>query len=134
MLTSKLRARLAGIAATLDPVVMLGRGGASDGVREALAAALDIHELVKLRFGDFQGEKKELARELAASTGSELVRVIGNVAVFWKRNPDPEKRKVALDDEPLVPEGKPRRHGGTEEEKKRSGGSRPGPRRKRGSK
>jgi len=133
MLTSKLRARLAGLAATLDPVVMLGRSGASEGVREALAAALDSHELVKLRFGDFQGEKKELARDLAAATGSELVRVIGNVAVFWKRNPDPDKRKVALDDEPPVPEGKPRRHVGTDEEKK-SGGSRPGPRRKRGSK
>ncbi len=102
MLTSKLRARLAGIAATLDPVVILGRGGASEGVREALAAALESHELVKLRFGDFQGEKKELARDLAAATGAELVRVIGNVAVFWKRNPDPEKRKVALEAEPPI--------------------------------
>jgi len=99
MLTSKLRARLAGLAAKLDPVVMLGRSGASEGVREALAAALESHELVKLRFGDFQGEKKELARDLAAATGSELVRVIGNVAVFWKRNPDPEKRKIALEAE-----------------------------------
>jgi RNA-binding protein YhbY len=25
------------------------------------------------------------------------VRVIGNTAIFWKRNPDPEKRKVELD-------------------------------------
>lgn len=134
MLTSKLRARLAGLAATLDPVVMLGRSGASEGVREALAAALDAHELVKLRFGDFQGEKKVLALDLAAATGAELVRVIGNVAVFWKRNPDPDRRKVALDDEPLVPAGKPRRHGGTEEEKKRSRVLKPGPRRTRGSK
>ena len=100
MLTSKERARLAGLAAKLDPVVMLGRGGASEGVRDTLAEALDHHELVKLRFADFKGEKKELALELAAATGADLVRVIGNVAVFWKRNPDPDKRKVALDAEP----------------------------------
>lgn len=97
MLTSKQRAALASLATKLDPVVRLGKAGAADGVAAALERALADHELVKLRFVDFKGEKKELARSLAEATGSELVRVIGNVAVFYKEQPDPERRIIKLD-------------------------------------
>lgn len=97
MLTSKQRAALASLAAKLDPVVRLGKAGAAGGVSAALMRALADHELVKLRFVDFKGEKKELARSLAESTGSELVRVIGNVAVFYKEQPDPERRAIKFD-------------------------------------
>ena len=97
MLTSKQRSRLASLASALDPVVMLGRGGASEGVSGALDRALSDHELVKMRFVDFKGERKELALELAKGAGAELVRVIGNVAVLYRRNRDPEKRRIDLD-------------------------------------
>jgi RNA-binding protein len=97
MLSSKQRARLAGIAQTKDCLVTLGRAGAAPELVERLAVLLAQHELVKLRFGDHTDSKRELAEGLARGTGSELVRLIGNVAVFWKRSPDPEKRKVEID-------------------------------------
>lgn len=96
MLTSKQRATLASLATKLDPIVRLGKAGAADGVSSALERALADHELVKLRFVDFKGEKKELARALAEGSGAELVRVIGNVAVFYKEQPDPERRTIEL--------------------------------------
>lgn len=72
----------------------LGKAGASEAVIAQLAALLAHHELVKLKFIDFKGEKKEISDELAAATQAELVRVIGNTAVFFRQNPDPEKRKI----------------------------------------
>ncbi|HPE35807.1 MAG TPA: YhbY family RNA-binding protein [Spirochaetales bacterium] len=97
MLNSKQRARLASLAATLDPVVRLGKAGADDGVAATLDKALADHELVKLRFVDFKDDRKELSRALAERCAAELVRVIGNVAVFYRQSPDPDKRTIALD-------------------------------------
>ncbi len=97
MLTSKQRAKLASLASTMDPLVHLGKAGAAEGVSSALDRALADHELVKLRFVDFKGERRELAAQLAEKNRAELVRVIGNVAVLYRRNPDPEKRKIELD-------------------------------------
>ena len=97
MLTSKQRARLASLAAGLDPIVHLGKAGAADGVAKALDEALEHHEMVKLRFVDFKGSRRELADDLAARSRAELVRVIGNVAVLYRRNPDPDKRVVELE-------------------------------------
>jgi len=94
MLTSKQRAHLSSLANTLDPVVFLGKAGAVAGVEQALDRALTDHELVKLRFVDFKGERKELAQKLADQTGADLVRVIGHVAIMYRQSPDPEKRVI----------------------------------------
>jgi RNA-binding protein len=96
MLTSKQRAHLAGLATKLDPIVYLGKAGAAAGVSEALERALSDHELVKLRFVDFKGERNELARQLAQQSGAELIRVIGNVGVFYRQQPDVKKRKIEI--------------------------------------
>jgi len=96
MLTSKQRAALSGMANDLNPVVFLGKAGAADGVYEALDKALTDHELIKLRFVDFKGERKELARQLAEKAGADLVRVIGHVAIMYRQSPDPEKRVIKL--------------------------------------
>jgi RNA-binding protein len=96
MLSSKERGRLAGIAGNLECLVTLGRAGASPQLAVRLSELLAQHELVKLRFGDFKEDRRELSRSLAEATDSEVVRVIGNVAIFWKRNPDPDSRVVEL--------------------------------------
>ncbi len=98
MLSSKQRGRLAGISQTMGCLVSLGKAGASPALVRRLSALLDRHELVKLRFGDRKESRRELAAFLAENTGSEVVRTIGNVAVFWKRNSDPAKRRIELGD------------------------------------
>jgi len=96
MLTSKQRAQLSSLANELNPVVFLGKAGAAEGVHEALDKALTDHELIKLRFVDFKGERKDLAVQLAEKAGAELVRVIGHVAIMYRQSPDPEKRTIKL--------------------------------------
>jgi RNA-binding protein len=85
------------MAQTRGCLVALGRAGASPELAGRLAVLLAQHELVKVRLGDHPDSKRGLAADLARATGGELVRLIGNVAVYWKQNPDPDKRKIQMD-------------------------------------
>ena len=85
--TSKVRATLRSKAQGLDPVVMVGRDGITEGVVAALDAALTDHELVKVRFQDFKELAKDLSKDLAQRTDSLLVSTTGFTAVFYRKNP-----------------------------------------------
>ena len=84
-LASKTRALLRSKAQSLNPVVMVGHDGISEGVIEALDKALDDHELVKVRFQDFKDSTKILAQELEKATSSDLVATTGFSAVFYRK-------------------------------------------------
>ena len=86
--TSKVRATLRSKAQSLDPVVMVGRDGITEGVVAALDAALTDHELVKVRFQDFKELAKDLSKDLAQRTDSLLVSTTGFTAVFYRKNPE----------------------------------------------
>ncbi len=85
---------LRGLAHGLRPLVLVGKKGVTGELVRSVDSALDDHELVKVRFLEFKDEKKGLAQEIAGKTGSELVGLIGNIAVFFRRHPDPAKRKI----------------------------------------
>jgi RNA-binding protein len=94
-LSGKQVRRLRALGHSLEPVVLIGKEGLSDGVTAAVAQALATHELIKVRLG--QGAKDDrhaAAEELAAATDSELVQVLGKVILLYK--PDPEEPKLEL--------------------------------------
>ena len=95
-LMSNQRSYLIKMAQHIKPVVYVGKAGVAEAVSKSLTEALGHHELVKVRFIVFKPEKNELALRLAADTGSQIVRIIGNVAIFYREHPDPEKRKYQL--------------------------------------
>jgi len=80
----------------LKPVVMVGRNGVSEQLIASVDAALKDHELIKVKFLDFKEEKKEISEEIAAVTKSEVVGIIGNIAIFYRQHPQPEMRKIKL--------------------------------------
>ncbi|HON13813.1 MAG TPA: YhbY family RNA-binding protein [Treponema sp.] len=96
MLTSKQRSFLSGLAASLQPTVMIGKEGLSEGVVRALQNELNVRELVKLRFIASKEDRLSFSEQLAQEAGAELVRVIGNVAIFYKMAEDAEKRTITL--------------------------------------
>jgi RNA-binding protein len=71
-------------AQRLDAAVKLGHAGMSDAFLKSMEEALAAHELVKMKFSDFKEEKKTLAPEIADRTHSELITLVGNVAVFFR--------------------------------------------------
>lgn len=90
------RKHLRGLAHDLKPVVMIGKNGVAETVLKSIDQALNDHELIKVKFLDFKSEKKILAAKIAEHCGSELAGLIGNIAIFYRRHKDPEKRQVEL--------------------------------------
>ena len=88
--------KLKALAQRMDPTTKVGRAGLSDGFLRSLDELLSLHEIVKVKFTEFKEEKKTLAPQLAEKTSSHLVMLVGNVAVVYRQNPDPEKRKVVF--------------------------------------
>lgn len=83
-------------AQKLKPIVYVGKAGPESGVVRLLSEALAHHELVKVKFNDFKEKKREITAHLAHEAGADVVQIIGNVAVLYKMQTDPEKRRVEL--------------------------------------
>lgn len=83
-LTSKQRKELEKIAHDLQPVVIVGGAGVTDGVMDMVDNSLEAHELIKVRFNEYKDEKKELTQQLCEKTDATLVRIIGNVAILYR--------------------------------------------------
>jgi RNA-binding protein len=95
-LTNRQLSQLKGMGQLLEPVLKVGHAGLSDGFIASLNQALNDHELVKVKFADFKEEKKTLSPEMAERTGSRLIMRVGNVAVLYRPNAEPDKRKIKL--------------------------------------
>jgi RNA-binding protein len=87
MLTGAQRKHLRGLAHDHQPVVHVGEAGVTDGVVAATGLALAAHELVKVKLHAPE-DKKALAADLAARTGSELCGVVGHVVILYRRHPE----------------------------------------------
>ncbi len=80
----------------MKPLVIIGRNGINEGVLGSVDLALKDHELIKVKFGDFKEGKKEFSTEIAQATMSEVVGIIGNIVIFYRQHPEPEKRKIKV--------------------------------------
>lgn len=89
---------LRGRAHDMKPVVFIGQKGLSPSVIQAVDDALNTHELVKVKFLEFKDKKQKqaIAEKIEAQTFSEMVGMIGHMAIFFRTHPDPEKRKIQV--------------------------------------
>jgi len=95
MLTGKNRSYLRGEANTLDPIVHVGKDGITDSVIEQLDAALEDHELLKVRILESTGRTtRSAAEELATATGAEVVQVIGGISVLFRQRDEDSNFKL----------------------------------------
>jgi RNA-binding protein len=86
---------LRGLAHDLNPVILVGNKGITPALVKEFGAALDQHELVKVKIaGDDREARKQQIDHLAEETGAEVVQRIGHVASYFRRNE--EAPKIAL--------------------------------------
>ena len=95
-LTSKQRRNLEKIAHDIEPVVIVGAAGVTDGVIKMVQTSLDAHELIKIKFNEYKDEKAELTGKICTSIDATLVRIIGNRAILYKQAEKPEDRKITI--------------------------------------
>jgi len=90
------RKYLRGLAHSLKPIVYVGKNGVTDTVVDAANDALEAHELIKVKFVDLKDYKRELTDDLAARANCQCAGLIGNVAILYRQQSDPEKRTIDL--------------------------------------
>ncbi len=85
-LTGKQRRYLRSLGHHLEVVVQLGKGGLTDGTIDAATAALETHELIKVRrSGDCPASRKEVAIGLGNATGAHVVQQLGHTVLLYRR-------------------------------------------------
>jgi RNA-binding protein len=92
MLSGKQRAALRSLAASLDTIVHVGKGGVTDNVVSQMSDALEARELVKGRVLESAGlTAREACDMLAERCRAEPVQVIGSRFVLYRKKPDAAK-------------------------------------------
>lgn len=87
---------LRSLAHHLNPLVMVGKQGLTESVIAKVNESLDSHELIKIRFLEWKDKKKPLSKEIAHKTRSVLAGTIGHVAILYREQENPDKRKIKL--------------------------------------
>ena len=95
-LSSSDRSFLRSQAHHLEPVVLIGKNGISDGTVEAVNKALEARELIKIKFREFKDNKQSISDEIAASANCHVVGIIGHTVILYRQNSDPEKQNIRL--------------------------------------
>lgn len=73
-------------AHNLKPIVIIGKDNVTPGVIKAVDAALDQHELIKVKLLQSTSvDKSEAAAVLCVETGATLIQRIGGVALLYRR-------------------------------------------------
>jgi RNA-binding protein len=79
---------LRGTAANIEPATHIGKNGVTDSLIVEINRQLKDNKLIKVKILKSAIEtipREEIARQLAAKTGAELIDVRGNTVVLFKR-------------------------------------------------
>ena len=95
-LSSSQRSYLRSQAHHLEPVVLIGKHGITDGTIESIARVLESRELIKIKFREFKDEKLSLSEKITELTNSQVVGVIGHTVIIFRQNPDSDRRQIHI--------------------------------------
>jgi len=96
-LTGAQKSFLRGLGQKLDASLKIGKGGLTPAFFAELQKLLRAHELVKLRFlGAERDEREVLCAQIADEGRCVCVGAVGHTALFYRQNPEPAERTVAL--------------------------------------
>lgn len=96
-MTSKQRAYLRGLANSVTAILQIGKNGINGNLIKQVDDALEARELIKVSVLETAPEEKRiLAEELAVSTGSILVQIVGNKITLYRARK--KNSKIVLPD------------------------------------
>ena len=80
----------------LEPVILIGKNGLTDGSIEAVNKALEARELIKIKFREFKDNKQSISDMIKTSANCHVVGMIGHTVILFRQNSDPEKQNIRL--------------------------------------
>ena len=94
MLNGKQKRYLRALAVNENAVFQIGKDGLSENIYQSVREALKTRERIKISvLKTCETDMNEIAVELCAATGAELVQKIGKTIVLYKRS---KERKIIL--------------------------------------
>lgn len=95
-INGKQRRKLEKMAHSLDPVVIVGQSGVTQNIINMVKECLNTHELIKVKYNEYQDQKYEMTNQIVEGSDSVLIRVIGNIAILYRPNDDEKKRRIRV--------------------------------------
>ena len=95
-LSSSQRSYLRSQAHHLEPAVLIGKHGITDGTIESIDRVLEARELIKIKFREFKDEKLSLSEKITELTNAQIVGAIGHTVIIFRQNPDSDKRQIHI--------------------------------------
>lgn len=96
-LTGKQAKYLRSLAHHLDPVVLIGKQGVTEGIAQQASCSLEAHELIKCGLQDgCLLSAREAADELAERVGAECVQVIGHRFSIYRESSKKDIEHIKL--------------------------------------
>ena len=87
MLTNKQRAYLRALANPMNTIFHIGKSGITPEITEAINNALEARELIKINVLDNNLlDTKDVAETISGRTHSEIVQVIGNRFILFRKS------------------------------------------------
>jgi RNA-binding protein len=91
MLTGKQKRYLRGLGHDLKPVVMIGKSEITDTLLQETDAALERHELIKIKLLESSmTDRKEAAAELAENVNAEIAQILGRTFLLYRKSREPK--------------------------------------------
>ncbi len=91
-LTGKQVRHLRGLGHHLKPVVMIGKNEINDELVRSTEAALEAHELIKVKLQEgCDLDRREAAEILSQKTGSAVAQILGKTFLLYRPS---EKRRI----------------------------------------
>ncbi|KZX80531.1 RNA-binding protein [Oleiphilus sp. HI0009] len=85
--------QLRAIAHNLNPIIIVGDKGVSEGLLEELDRALEQHELIKVKVASNDREfRAQAMTEMAEKTNATQVQIIGKIVVLLRRSKKPNPK------------------------------------------
>lgn len=96
------KAYLRALGKTLEPTVIVGKGGLTPEVMGEVHRSFERQELIKVKFTSFKlkDEKDEMAESIALQTDSFMAGMVGHTALFYKQAADARNRRIRIPEEP----------------------------------
>ena len=92
MLRGKQKRYLRSLATQIKPIFQVGKSGVSDNMIEQMKEALEKRELIKISIlQNCIEDKDDVATSLLEGTNAELVQIIGNQIVLYKKSIENEQ-------------------------------------------
>jgi RNA-binding protein len=95
-LTGSHRKHLRGLAHRDKPAVHVGKEGLTDSVVAEIDRAITARELVKVKIFGEREERKAMVPMIEGRLGCVCVGLVGQVAILYRQNPDPDKRRITF--------------------------------------